>query len=509
MVPIQKGTAAFEARAIEHLKQAIEFCYSRLSPSMWEGTGEDSSDSTPPYKLVLGSIMPDYEWDRFLESKKKDLVNPDNPRKDYLRINYPNKLNPIVMTLAKGTLERRAGVRKQFVERYFVLSQCKYVPFLKKSRSKHCRVGGYFYEFTMNDKVTPERSIYIPDTTIVPSIDISHLAAAAPENLAQGYTFEIHKRGTQMLQRDKTYVYRAQSREELISWCRLLCEVAARGSKGGPPIKHILAPDQRRPPMPRSMSSSFSFIAADNNTSSRPHNGSSVSIPTMRAMSVASVKHSEKHQHVPVTSNGSQRRGSSSASPTPGTPTSATHAVPTDEAIVQELAISDEPTRQHQAYRNDEHDDECSDDEGRRTRHTSEEPTTPTSSNVTHKLMLLDDPVNKSLDTDDVASILTARPIADDDDNRQQEEKEDEDEVVPARPESRASTHFTDTESSIYFSSNSAEPSPNGSAVSLTAPQPIEQFAIPELENNNAAPQAGAYFYSPKLSSPLTERKES
>lgn len=122
MVPIQKGTAAFEARVLEHIKPAIAYCYRRLAPGLWNGTADTE---TAAFKLVMDQLMPDHEWQRFYESKKKDLVDEQNPKKDYLKINYPNKMSPHVMTLAKGVLERRIGVRRQYTERYYVLSQCK------------------------------------------------------------------------------------------------------------------------------------------------------------------------------------------------------------------------------------------------------------------------------------------------------------------------------------------------------------------------------------------------
>ena len=120
MVPIQRGTAAYEARVLEQLKPAIEFCYKKLSPGLWKGT----EDNDTPFKLVMEQLIPSTEWSNFYDTKKKDLVDEENPLKDYLKINYPNKSNPKVMTVAKGVLERRTGVLKQYAERYYVLSQC-------------------------------------------------------------------------------------------------------------------------------------------------------------------------------------------------------------------------------------------------------------------------------------------------------------------------------------------------------------------------------------------------
>lgn len=93
------------------------------------------------------------------------------------------------------------------------------------------------HEFTLDDKVSPERSIYMPDSTVVPCIDISHLANDIPNDHKDGqYTFEIHKRGTQVLQRDRVYVFRTNSREELLSWCRALVDASTRTTPPRVPI---------------------------------------------------------------------------------------------------------------------------------------------------------------------------------------------------------------------------------------------------------------------------------
>lgn len=122
MIPIQQDAQAFEKRLLDLVKPTVQYCYETLAPGMWDGT--DDKD-TAPFSLLMDQIMPNFEWDRFAELQKKDLVNEKHPTKDYLRINYPNKFHPMVMTLLKGKMERKYGVRKQFTERNYVLSQGK------------------------------------------------------------------------------------------------------------------------------------------------------------------------------------------------------------------------------------------------------------------------------------------------------------------------------------------------------------------------------------------------
>lgn len=120
MIPIQQDAQAFEKRLIDLVKPTVQYCYEKLAPGAWDGS--DDKD-TAPFQLLMDQIMPNLEWDRFVELQKRDLVNEKHPTKNYLRINYPNKFHPMVMTLLKGKMERKYSVRKQFIERSYVLSQ--------------------------------------------------------------------------------------------------------------------------------------------------------------------------------------------------------------------------------------------------------------------------------------------------------------------------------------------------------------------------------------------------
>jgi hypothetical protein len=104
-------------------------------------------------------------------------------------------------------------------------------------------IAGFLHQFKLNDKVSPEFSIYLPKSTIIPSIDISSietendLIRKQQEEQQQkqqqkkknegGYTFEIQRPGS-VLQRDKSYVFRALSLEDMVIWVKLITEVATR-----------------------------------------------------------------------------------------------------------------------------------------------------------------------------------------------------------------------------------------------------------------------------------------
>lgn len=80
----------------------------------------------------------------------------------------------------------------------------------------------------MDDKVSPEKTLYIPSTTIVPSIDINQISSLDQDTvlknalLDHSNTFEVCKPAGNVLQRDKVAMFRTSSRQELITWCRLL-----------------------------------------------------------------------------------------------------------------------------------------------------------------------------------------------------------------------------------------------------------------------------------------------
>lgn len=300
----------------------------------------------------------------------------------------------------------------------------------------------------MDDKVSPERSIYMPDSTVVPCIDISHLANDIPNDHKDGqYTFEIHKRGTQVLQRDRVYVFRTNSREELLSWCRALVDASTRTT---PP---------RVPIMPQ-------------HTNITPTNGMNSG-------------HSHHISRPPST------HGSSSSSQT----SSITQQQQQQQQnLVNGSTVSVPNTVRRQSDNN----------HGR-----------PAS---TH-------------DNDDAASILTARPTAGapeittsiassqhspatpSQDQVQEEQQEDQQKELQQQQHdendantqrfSRASTQFDDSESSVYFSSTSAPPSPTASSIaSLSA---VEDTPIPALDEEVEEPStprattANTNFYMPML----------
>lgn len=75
----------------------------------------------------------------------------------------------------------------------------------------------------------PEATLHIPKTVIVPSTGISYYDDDDDGGPSEdSFTFEIRHTGA--LQREKTIVLRAYTRQDYLTWCRLLVDVATKQS---------------------------------------------------------------------------------------------------------------------------------------------------------------------------------------------------------------------------------------------------------------------------------------
>lgn len=113
----------------------------------------------------------------------------------------------------------------------------------------------------MDNKVSPEKTIYIPSTTIIPYMDLSNLATDdlyqhynEEEKLERSHTFEICKRGANVLQREKVSTFRTSTREELVAWCTQMMHISTTKSKF----------DQQNYPIDYSNSPQNSSLLVDN-----------------------------------------------------------------------------------------------------------------------------------------------------------------------------------------------------------------------------------------------------
>lgn len=102
---------------------------------------------------------------------------------------------------------------------------------------RHNLIGGYFHQFTMDNKVSPEKTVYIPSATVLFSSDITHKSSCIhdkeEEKCENINTFEICKPGTNLLQKEKVSVFRTQTNEDLNLWCAYLIRISTGGNSEG------------------------------------------------------------------------------------------------------------------------------------------------------------------------------------------------------------------------------------------------------------------------------------
>lgn len=115
MVPIQKDLREFEARLLVAVEEALKICFQL--PNL-------PQEKVNLLKNALNKII-QQNWDSFVENNKKVVVNEEHPEKNYLKINYVCKNDPLVMTLFKGQLERKVGVLNKYSAKFFVLTEGK------------------------------------------------------------------------------------------------------------------------------------------------------------------------------------------------------------------------------------------------------------------------------------------------------------------------------------------------------------------------------------------------
>ncbi|CAO3616625.1 unnamed protein product [Cunninghamella echinulata] len=229
MVPIQKETAEFEKQLLEALKPIVQYCCEYLAPGIWDGSADEE---TAPFQLLMERIVPQHEWDHFYAKEEKELVDEENPRKDYLKILYPNKLHTKVVTLKKGNMDRYiGGIKVRFSERLYVLAQ-----------------SGFLHQFSLDDKLVPERSIYIPGAHIQPLDDCTFeiqrpTSSSAPSTSSPSSSQSKHQQHLSTIttasagsdvssspqhkqQHKKVYIVKAKNNEEMLSWCKILSDMA-------------------------------------------------------------------------------------------------------------------------------------------------------------------------------------------------------------------------------------------------------------------------------------------
>lgn len=350
----------------------------------------------------------------------------------------------------------------------------------------------------MDDKVSPEKTIFIPSCTILPSIDISHLSnmdvqsTLDNDTLDKSNTFEICRPGSNVLQRDKISVFRTSTREELITWCRLLLQISSGVSLSDFGItseEGLLLPNasntfddlENHPNTPIARSNSNKKAIKNEKTtialkkeeekrSTTPGSSPARSLRSVRteesfnepaAMSKrrSALQRKDQQQFAVPTVPSNYREDDSSVANTPNT-----ILIPEE---YQPMEIEEEE-EEEEVLNN-------ADAESFVTARFNAEDTTNPEEEEEAVPVSLDEYFNKdSSQKDDdavsIASTSTAKgPTSSSSPSNQQSTTTTETTTATAslkKIPSLASTHFDDAQSSLYFSSTSAPPSPSLSTTS-------------------------------------------
>lgn len=308
--------------------------------------------------------------------------------------------------------------------------------------------GGYLHQFSLDDKVSPEKTIYIPNTTIIPSIDLNHLNTVMTEYAGDtSNTFEICKPATNVLQRDKVSVFRTSTREELVTWCRMLVYIAS-----GVSLSYLDQNTTEDDLVLRSSPISFDELEHkpstvqvmrlnhSNNMDTKKINDSTSTVSSSPTRSLRSVR-TEESFNEPAAYN-------KSSSAPPPTTTSFALSTPISDIIVEEELYNSTDAESFVTARIEYDNDHYSEEE------TSNDIEQDAGVLVEYFNSQLKNNISVSDDSSDdalsVASASTAKGHSKTSDSPNTNE----------RSPSLIST--SDAQSSLYFSSTSAPPSPSG-----------------------------------------------
>ncbi|KAL1889925.1 phosphatidylinositol 4,5-bisphosphate-binding protein [Ceratocystis pirilliformis] len=165
----------------------------------------------------------DAEWDHWLKSRD-DMLLTNAPRRTVQQIIYPGMDHPSCHMVRSGPLERKGKYLKSFTAGWYVLSPT------------------HLHEFKSADSPTPVMSLYLPDQTLG-----SHSASGGSNN-----KFILKGRQTGTLHRGHTWIFRAESYQDMLGWYKEikgLLEPSAQtgGSSGGAALGSAALEDSEAP----------------------------------------------------------------------------------------------------------------------------------------------------------------------------------------------------------------------------------------------------------------------
>lgn len=335
----------------------------------------------------------------------------------------------------------------------------------------------------MDDKVSPERSYFIPQMTIVPPMDLNHIDEAT-----EPFTFEIHRKATQVLQRDKVHVFRAPSRDDLAAWCKLLCDVASRTSSTMPIIgqpqdfQHLAGHgDPARLSYHQQTHSSFS---SSDSSLSRPPTHHSTSRPVSVQTATPQerrVSNAASHNHTTMMNN------NRSGSPQPATYEDDRASIATARP---QTALYVDDRSESASERSEASQGRSSADAGAVATEQEKQKSSTAEEHVSTRSTSPDEPAattpTSAVPAGPEEQASKERPTSTNSGHEKEEIKNMD------RPASVAST----VDESVYFSSTSAPPSPSVSSTTSSSAH-HDDIEIPTLEDEPSTPRPT--FYTPQL----------
>ncbi|KAH8547993.1 hypothetical protein BGW37DRAFT_406094, partial [Umbelopsis sp. PMI_123] len=198
MLNLQREYAIFERKMIDNAKLVLH--------SLQEYRTEDKYLTDHTVHMIMdtfNNLDSDCETTVFFDRRQGELV-PDNAAyKDLNNITYENRSHPLVIPCRVGFFERKTFVTKNWVEHKYALTPSGFLHEYKSEKDFPCN---------------PEKSIFIPHTTVV----------GKESNVHHDYIFEIRGRNNskgkimKTLDRDKTYVLRTRTGDEMQAWMDIL-----------------------------------------------------------------------------------------------------------------------------------------------------------------------------------------------------------------------------------------------------------------------------------------------
>ncbi|KAI9289687.1 hypothetical protein BC943DRAFT_356640 [Umbelopsis sp. AD052] len=198
MINLQGEYAIFERKIVENARSVIR--------SLLEYKTQDQYLTDHTVKTIMDNfdnLEADCEYKVFFERHQKELVPANAAYRNLNDIQYENQKHPLVMPSKVGFIERKTFVTKNWVEHKYALTPTGYLHEYRSEKDFPCN---------------PEKSIFIPHTTVV----------GREDNMHHDYIFEIRGRNNskgklmKSLDRDKNYILRTRTGDDMQAWMDLL-----------------------------------------------------------------------------------------------------------------------------------------------------------------------------------------------------------------------------------------------------------------------------------------------